>query len=207
MLPVIFVHDVKNRPKKLQAREKESFNFYSQGLYQNKTIERMMSDRPVECSQCKRPIKVLYKEILGDTVNCTEMCTDCPVLQAKLHGEAVNPDKKERQVCCSTCGTTLESVRMGQPVGCMECYAIFNDLLIEELIASDAIPIALQKKLASQQSQVIHIGKSPDKPVDIILSSRLASLNEALNDALERENFEQAAWLRDQIKTLTEKKQ
>ncbi len=166
-----------------------------------------MSDRPIECSQCKRPVKVLYKEILSDTVNCTEMCTDCPVLQAKLHGETLQTDKKEAQVCCSTCGTTLESIRMGQPVGCMECYAIFNDFLIGELIAADAIPIALQKKLASQRSQVIHIGKSPDKPVDITISSRLASLNEALNDALKRENIEQAAWLRDQIKTLTEKKQ
>ncbi|HEY5235244.1 MAG TPA: UvrB/UvrC motif-containing protein, partial [Rhabdochlamydiaceae bacterium] len=29
--------------------------------------------------------------------------------------------------------------------------------------------------------------------------------NEALNEALKRENYEQAAMLRDQIKTLTEK--
>ena len=164
-----------------------------------------MSDRPIECSQCKRPAKILYKEILGDTINCTEMCTDCPVLQAKLHGEAGKTDKKAGQVCCGSCGTSLESVQMGQPVGCIECYVVFNDFLVNELIAADAIPPALQKKLASQKSQAIHIGKSPDQPVDITLSSRLASLNEALNDALKRENYEQAAMLRDQIKTLTEK--
>ena len=164
-----------------------------------------MSDRPIECSQCKRPAKILYKEILGDTINCTEMCTDCPVLQAKLHGEAIKTDKKESQICCGSCGTSLESVRMGQPVGCTECYVVFNDFLVGELIAAGAIPSALQKKLASQRSQVIHIGKSPDQPVDITLSSRLAALNEALNDALKRENYEQAALLRDQIKNLTEK--
>ncbi len=172
-----------------------------------KTTEQTMSDRPVECSQCKRPVKVLYKEILNDAITCTEMCADCPVLQAKLHGEASKTDKKESQVCCSNCGTSLELVRMGQPVGCAECYAVFNDFLVAELIAADAVPLALQKKLVSQRSQVIHIGKSQGKPVDVTLSSRLASLNEALNDALKRENFEQAAWLRDQIKTLTEKKQ
>jgi protein arginine kinase activator len=164
-----------------------------------------MSDRPIECSQCKRPVKVIYKEIT-ETINCTEMCADCPILQEKLHGEALKTGKSENQLCCGTCGTSLESVRMGQPVGCLECYAVFNDFLVSELIASDAIPLALQKKLSSQRSQVIHIGKSPDKPVDITLSSRLASLNEALNDALKRENYEQAAWLRDQIKALTEKK-
>jgi protein arginine kinase activator len=161
-----------------------------------------MSDRPIECSQCKRPAKILYKEILGDTINCSAMCAECPVLQAKLHGET---DKKTGQVCCGSCGTSLESVQMGQPVGCIECYVVFNDFLVSELIAADAIPEALQKKLSSQRSQAIHIGKSPDQPVDITLSSRLASLNVALNDALKRENYEQAAMLRDQIKTLTEK--
>ncbi len=164
-----------------------------------------MSERPIECSQCKRPAKVIYKEIFNDTINCTEMCTECPVLQAKLHGDVSKIDKKESQICCGSCGTSLESVQMGQPLGCIECYIVFNDFLINELIAADAIPLALQKKLTSQRTQAIHIGKSPDQPVDITLSSRLASLNEALNDALKRENYEQAAWLRDQIKTLTEK--
>jgi protein arginine kinase activator len=164
-----------------------------------------MSERPIECSQCKRPAKTLYKEILGDTINCTEMCTDCPVLLAKLHGEPAKTDKKESQLCCGSCSTSLESIQMGQPVGCIECYVVFNDFLVSELIAAGAVSPSLQKKLASQRSQVIHIGKSPDQPVDIALSSRLASLNEALNDALKRENYEQAAFLRDQIKTLIEK--
>ncbi|MBS0649015.1 MAG: UvrB/UvrC motif-containing protein [Verrucomicrobia bacterium] len=164
-----------------------------------------MSERPVECSQCKRPVKVLYKEILRDnTINCTEMCADCPVLQAKLHGEASKTEKQESLLCCGHCGTSLESVRMGQPVGCTECYAVFNDFLVSEMIAADAVPLVLQKKLATQRAQAIHIGKSPDKPVDITLSTKLASLNEALNEALKRENYEQAAWLRDQIKTLRE---
>lgn len=165
----------------------------------------LMTERPIECSECKRPAKIVYKEILGNTINCTQMCTDCPVLQAKLHGEAGKTDNKAGQVCCSSCGTSLESVQTGQPVGCTECYAVFNDFLIGEVIAVGAVPPTLQKKLAAERSQPIHIGKSPDQIVDITLSSRLASLNEALNDALKRENYEQAALLRDQIKTLSEK--
>jgi protein arginine kinase activator len=35
-------------------------------------------------------------------------------------------------------------------------------------------------------------------------SSRLLALNEALKETLSREDYEQAAWLRDQIKALTE---
>lgn len=163
-----------------------------------------MSERPVECGQCKRPVKVVYKEVTGNSIACTEMCAECPILQERLHGELHKTDKKESQLCCGNCGTSLDSVRMGQPVGCPECYVVFGDFLIGELIAADAIPAALQKKLANQRTQAVHIGKSPDKPHDITLSSRMTSLNEALNDALKRENYEQAAWLRDQIKSLKE---
>ncbi len=164
-----------------------------------------MADRPVECSQCKKPIKVTYKEIAFDTIVCSEMCADCPVLQGKLHGETLKASPKEREVCCGNCGTSLEAVKMGQSLGCVECYAVFGDLLIGELVASQSIPPLLAHRLASKRPQAIHIGKSPDKPADITLSSRLSSLNEALNEALKRENYEQAAWLRDQIKALTEK--
>ena len=45
-----------------------------------------MAERPVECGQCKKPVKVLYKEIVGESKTCTEMCADCPILQEKLHG-------------------------------------------------------------------------------------------------------------------------
>ncbi len=163
-----------------------------------------MSDRPIECSQCKRPVKVLYKEIIGDVITCTEMCADCPILQEKLHGELIKTEK-EGHLLCGNCGTSLQSVQTGQPLGCMECYNVFADFLIQDLVAADAVPSSLQKKLVTTRTQAIHIGKSPDKPVDITLSSRLTSLNEALNDALKRENYEQAAWLRDQIKAIREK--
>lgn len=165
-----------------------------------------MNERPVECSQCKKPAQTLYKEIVGSTVACTEMCSDCPILEQKLHGHHPQIEKKESQLCCGSCETSLESVQMGQPLGCPECYTVFSDFLIKELIASGAISRAMQKKLATQRTQALHSGKTPDKPVDITLSSKLGSLNEALNDALKRENYEQAAWLRDQIKNLKEKK-
>lgn len=167
-----------------------------------------MPERPVECSQCKKAIKVTYKEIIDDSTICTEMCFDCPVLQEKLHGETLENKKRDKEsgLCCGHCNTSLESVKMGQPLGCNECYAVFGDFLVGELLESDAIPPPLKKKLTAKRMQAIHIGKSPDKTVEFTLSSRLTSLNEALNEALKRENYEQAAWIRDQIKALTENK-
>jgi protein arginine kinase activator len=170
-----------------------------------------MPERPVECSHCKKPIKVIYKEIVDNSIIITEMCADCPVLQQKLHGQMAELQPREglteteAGLCCGHCRTTLESIKMGNPLGCSECYAIFADVLISELIAADKLSSRLKKDLQAKKIQPLHLGKSPGKPLTIPASSRLTALNEALNEALKRENYEQAAWIRDQIKALTEK--
>lgn len=166
-----------------------------------------MAERPVECSHCKKPIKVVYKEIVDQTITCTEMCADCPVLQQKLHGSTpVAPsDSSEPGLLCGNCHTTLESVKTGNPLGCSECYAVFGDVLVTQLIDSNSIPARLRKSLSYKRAQAIHVGKSPTKGVEVAASSKLLALSEALNEALKRENYEQAAWLRDQIKVLKEK--
>lgn len=170
-----------------------------------------MPERSVECSHCKKPIKVIYKEIVDNSMICTEMCGDCPVLQQKLHGQMAEFQPREglteteAGLCCGNCRTTLESIKMGNPLGCSECYAVFADVLISELIASDKLPLRIKKDLMAKKTQPLHLGKSLHKPVTIPASSRLTALNEALNEALKKENYEQAAWIRDQIKALTEK--
>ena len=169
-----------------------------------------MMDRPVECSQCKKPAKIAYKELVESSMQCTEMCADCPILQQKLHGQS--PAVKlqegladmEAGLCCGNCRTTLESIKMGNLLGCSECYTVFSDVLIAELIASEKIPSRIKKDALTKKNQPLHLGKSPNKPLTIPSSSRLIALNEALNDALKRENYEQAAWLRDQIKAFNE---
>lgn len=164
-----------------------------------------MTEKPVECSQCKKPTAVTYKEIIGEVITCSEMCAGCPLLEEKLYGDSLKThvSQKEKSLCCGNCGTSLESIKMGNLLGCSECYAVFGDVLIAELCDSGSLPSSIKKKLGSKRMQPLHIGKCPGKSTDIVLSSKLASLNEALNEALKRENYEQAAWLRDQINALT----
>lgn len=165
-----------------------------------------MAERPVECSHCKKGIKVVYKEIVDKSIVITEMCGDCPVLQQKLRGQTTElfpqPEgliETEAGLCCGNCRTSLDSIKMGSPVGCSECYDVFADVLVSELIARKKLPAGWKK------NQPLHLGKTPNKPLTIPSSSRLTALNEALNEALKKENYEQAAWIRDQIKELKEK--
>jgi protein arginine kinase activator len=163
-----------------------------------------MTERSIECGECKRPVKVIYKEIIGTTVTCTDMCAECPILKPKLHGDTPTSKSGERSLCCGVCGTSLESVKVGQPVGCSECYTVFADYIVSELIDASGIPSSLKKKAQTQKLQTLHIGRSPQQSGSPVLSSKLASLNEALNEAVKKENYEQAASIRDQIKALTD---
>ncbi len=171
-----------------------------------------MAERPVECGQCKKPHKVIYKEIIGNSIMITEMCSDCPILEQKLHGtpakEAAvsSASEKETGLACGNCRTLLEAVKMGNPLGCSNCYNVFGDLIISELLEEQKIPSSLKKGLNVRKNQPIHIGKAPGKQVSLPTSNQLTELNVALNEALKKENYEEAAGLRDQIKALMEKK-
>lgn len=166
--------------------------------------EDSIPDRPMECTECKKPIAVHYTEIMGGNMIHTMMCNDCPILQQKLKGSGSLHTQLEGEtdLCCGNCGTTLESVRMGNALGCSTCYEVFGDILLPELLASNKISPRITP---TKRSIPIHIGRSKGEAPEINPSLRLLALNEALNETLKREDYEQAAWLRDQIKALTEK--
>lgn len=170
--------------------------------------EEIQLERPLECSECKKAIAVQYTEIVGSAITQTCMCADCPELQRRLHGVPVQDRGASGQgglgagLACGNCGTTLNAIRVGAPLGCSHCYEVFDDVLLSELVAIHRIPARLA---AAKKSAPIHIGRAPGVTAEINPSLHLLALNEALNDTLRREDYEQAAWLRDQIKALTEK--
>lgn len=168
--------------------------------------EQEHPDRPLECSECKRPIEVHYTEIIGNTITHIGMCSECPQLQKRLrgapHGEIGDLFSEGKAgLVCGECGTTLESVRVSRIVGCSNCYDVFGDILLNDLIMYNKLPPSLAKK---RKAGPLHIGRAPGESLEVTSSLRLIALNEALEETLKREDYEQAALLRDQIKALTE---
>jgi protein arginine kinase activator len=163
-------------------------------------------DRPFECSECKKSIAVCYTQIIGNEVTRTSMCKDCPELHRRLHRApqrypAYPLEETISGLTCGNCGTTLESLRVGIPLGCSVCYEVFGDVLIGEMLAAEKIPARLA---TTKKAIPIHLGRAPGESQAINPSLRLLALNEALTETLKKEDYEQAAWLRDQIKALTE---
>lgn len=168
--------------------------------------EHALPDRPIECTECKRPITIRYTEVFGPTVSETCMCSECPVVARRL-GAISSLDREHPMedgaagLCCGNCGTTLQAVQMGSPLGCSICYDVFADVLAAELSNMKKVSQRIPK---SKKSKQLHIGRAPGETAKLNPSLRLIALNEALKDTLSREDYEQAAWLRDQIKELTE---
>ncbi len=161
-------------------------------------------DRPLECSECKKPISVHYSEIVGNEITFTGMCASCPELQKHLKGRPEDISTKTGEgktgLVCGECGTTLDYVKIARILGCEHCYKIFGDVVIEDMIASGKIPVKAGKKTFKQ---TLHVGRSPGETQELSPTMRLIALNEALEETLKKEDYEQSAMLRDQIKEIT----
>jgi len=165
-----------------------------------------IAERPLECTECKKPVAVWYTEIVGETTTEICMCKDCPELQRRLHGFSSTPGQgaaitEGAGLCCGNCGTTLDAFSKGHPLGCSHCYEVFADIIIKELIVSRRVS---HKFAVNGKARPSHIGRSLGETDKLSPSLKLIALNEALQETLSREDYEQAAWLRDQIKELTE---
>ncbi len=91
---------------------------------------------------------------------------------------------------CATCGATLKDFRESGRLGCAQCYEAFDSHLRD----------LLRRLHGSSQ----HVGEGYVAPgaVDTDPRRRLLDLKEQLRRAVENENFELAADLRDRIRVL-----
>lgn len=161
-------------------------------------------ERPIECGECKKPVAVVYTELVGKMMYRVAMCSDCPTLRQKLYGskivEPCGDEALKLGLCCGGCSTTADELRMGANAGCSMCYEVFEELLTQELAQHEA----LEHPQKGKRAQALHLGRSPGQTAKINPALKLVALHQALNETLSREEYEQAAWLRDQIKELTE---
>jgi protein arginine kinase activator len=100
--------------------------------------------------------------------------------------------KRGKEVGCPVCGTTLSQFQSSGRFGCPECYTTFRD---------DVQGLVEKIHDASQ-----HIGKVPHRvSSEISLQKDVRQLQLELKRAIRREDYEKAAQLRDEIKTMEDK--
>ncbi len=162
----------------------------------------------MQCSICKeKPATVHLTQIVGDKMQKLDLCEDC----AKTKGvndpagfaladlmlglgasQQIEQSSGGADVKCPRCGFSQADFKKSGRLGCPECYKIFAE--------------GLNGLLKTMHKGTRHTGKSPE-----ILrktrenSDRLKTLQKKLAKAIEAEDFEQAAALRDELKQFTER--
>ncbi len=159
------------------------------------------------CSICqKNEAKVHLTQIVDDKMQKIDLCEECSKakgvtdpagfsladlllgLGTSQEAEA-RPAAKPGELTCPTCGLAQSDFKKSGRFGCPQCYVTF----------AEGLPVMLK----TMHRGLRHAGKVPQafrvkrEPVD-----QIKLLSRRLEKAIESENFEEAAQLRDQIRAL-----
>ena len=94
---------------------------------------------------------------------------------------------------CTKCHLSWEEFRKTGKVGCAECYRSFQPEILSVI--------------QQIQGTSIHVGKAPEKSTEeIAKNKKMKNLRKKLQVAIEKEEFEKAANLRDQIRTISDER-
>lgn len=160
------------------------------------------------CSICKeKPASVHLTQIVGEKMQKLDLCDDC----AKAKGvndpagfaladlmlglgaaQEIEQAAGGAELRCPRCGFTQADFKKSGRLGCPECYKTFSE--------------GLGGLLKTMHKGTRHVGKAPEKVrASTQNADRLRALQKKLEKAVESENFEEAAQLRDEIRQMTER--
>lgn len=171
------------------------------------------------CELCnKNPATIHIQEIVHNKKKALHICAQCaadkvendPILKGfnladmlyNLSDELELPfktDKSNNEHCeepqpslvCSECGWDSAKFRKTGRLGCAQCYLIFRELLTQGL--------------STMHKGTLHVGKQPGAPSDSTtsrISLSIMSLQQEMEEYVQREEYEHAAVIRDEINKL-----
>jgi len=161
------------------------------------------------CDECGiRPATIRITTIVNGEKRDRNLCSECLASSQRFKRDFSNlaghlnglldalksgPSKAEEplpDIACSRCGTTYEQYRKNGMVGCAQCYSDFRE--------------PLQNMMSRVHGHTQHVGRIPggaDRQLSLKL--KLEKLRQELKQAIVQEEYETAAGLRDQIRSLT----
>jgi protein arginine kinase activator len=158
------------------------------------------------CNQCQERDAIVHlTQIVDNAVTQVHLCEKCaaergietsatetphPLTDFMAAAQAQVSQMPGDAARCSYCGTSLRDFRASGRLGCARCYGAFEQ--------------SLRDLLRRVHGSATHVGRryvGADEPA-LERDATLAELRGRLADAVRGEEFELAATLRDQIRTL-----
>ncbi|MCX7766137.1 MAG: UvrB/UvrC motif-containing protein [Candidatus Sumerlaeia bacterium] len=142
------------------------------------------------CEKCARKVSPLQKKMFEEQEKLKE------VIQNLLSGSSEKQSssgeetaKEEADAVCTVCGLKFESYRKSAFLGCPRCYDSFEKYLVSYL--------------RRMHGSTLHCGKVPPRHRTRLEYLRtISQLQKELDKAIEGENYEKAAQIRDQLRAL-----
>jgi protein arginine kinase activator len=161
----------------------------------------------MKCQNCEAEATIYFKEVVDGQLREIHLCENCAAErgfhlineQNKLSianqfiwmAENLYPESsaKTGAVQCSGCGLRYSQFARTGRLGCSDCYAAFA--------------VQMRQIIRRVHGATQHRGKGPGQTEPAVTHRRsLERLREELVRAIEREEFETAAHLRDQIREI-----
>lgn len=157
-----------------------------------------------KCRRCAKSATLHITEIQEGKAVAVHLCNSCaqeyldeeadqvagsppPEVTAKL--EALMSDESDADTRCSNCNISFGEFREQGRLGCPTCFEEFRE---------DLMPL-----LENIHESAAHVGKRPKRsPSQTVDQSRLIQMRQRLEEAIDREDYELAASLRDEINVI-----
>ncbi|MBX3729026.1 MAG: UvrB/UvrC motif-containing protein [Candidatus Sumerlaeia bacterium] len=139
------------------------------------------------CQTCAIEVSPYQKKLMAKQVPIDKIFKE--LLKGK--GAVVMPEQEEAQKAatgptCPTCNLSFADYRSTYMLGCPDCYEAFGDALAADIV---------RVQRASR-----HVDSTPpSRSLAAELQERLQAMRSELASAIEYEDFERAAFLRDEI--------
>lgn len=161
------------------------------------------------CDVCKKnEASVHLTQIIDSKMQTVDLCEECSKakgvddptgfsLVGLLKGLAAAPLEAEKRTDesdapkCPKCGFSIADFKKSGRLGCAACYTVFAE--------------PLEPLLKTMHKGSKHTGKVPHGLREVQdMNERLRKLQQQLQEAIKVENFEEAAFLRDEMKKTRE---
>ncbi|MEW5768117.1 MAG: UvrB/UvrC motif-containing protein [bacterium] len=162
------------------CQEREASIHYTQIVNDQKTEFHV-------CEECAQKIGLLGDEIQSPFLPANLLAGLVADIDAKMAKQRRQVGEKEKE--CPHCGLSYTAFKKKGRLGCSNCYQVFKEELTQIL-----------RKI---HGHIQHVGKSPVKISEEVQAGReVQKLREALSRAVQAEEFEEAARLRDKIREI-----
>lgn len=159
----------------------------------------MSESRPKKCSHCTVPTTLHLTKVVNGKLFKMGVCGNCPQAKALKEGvgwdlmdsPAVKPVmslKDESAIKCPDCGLTPADFKEYGRLGCPSCYEVFEE--------------KLSPLLKTLHSGTTHLGKVPKGRQRVVSKEEIEALKRRMDEHVSREEYEMAAVVRDQLRSL-----